>query len=158
MRCSASSARARGRVSRRAAVHGVGTRGREPELAVHADRRRILLVRVEHDLTDSPLAQVVQAGQGERAAQAAALSVGIDTHDVYLADAVRVDLGPVKAEHGAVAGVFGDEEPVGVEPGLLLAQFQVAAGPAALLRVLGEGPAVDPQPLLLVLAGPERAQ
>ena len=53
---------------------------------------------------------------------------------------------------------FRDEEARRVEPRLPLTQFQVVPGPAALFGMLGEGPAVEAQPLILILARDEGAQ
>jgi hypothetical protein len=57
-----------------------------------------------------------------------------------------------------MAVAFGDEEARRVEPWFPFPQFQVVPGPAALFGMLGEGPAVQRQPLVLVLAGHEAAQ
>ena len=62
----------------------------------------------------------------------------------------------MEAGHEAVC--FGDEEARRVEPRLPFPQLQVVPGPAALLGMLGEGPAVEAQPLILVLAGDEGTQ
>ena len=53
---------------------------------------------------------------------------------------------------------FRDEEAGRVEPRLPLTQFQVVPPPAALFGMLGERPAVEAQPLVLILARDEGAQ
>src|SRR5208283_6185690 len=100
----------------------------------------------------------------ERPAESAALLGGIDAHHVDLPDgwrcrallAGRMHLSPVETRHVSVP--FRDEEARRVEPRLLLTQFQVVSGPAALFGMLGERPAVQAQPLILILAGDEGAQ
>ena len=117
---------------------------------------------------------MVQPGQGERPAEPAALLAGIDPDHVDLPGtrrrrarrragvrrsfllARRVHLGPVETRHPAVP--FRDEETRRVEPRLPLPQLEVVPGPAALFGMLGEGPAVEAQPLVLILARDEGAQ
>ena len=57
-----------------------------------------------------------------------------------------------------MAVAFRNEEARRVEPWFPFPQVQVVPGPAALFGMLGEGPAVQLQPLVLVLAGHEAAQ
>src|SRR5260370_8007015 len=97
---------------------------------------------------------MAQPEQGERATQADALLGGVDADHVDLADglvAVRrrpgmaaVDLGPVETRQPPLA--LGEEEAIRVEPGLLFAEVEVGAGPAALLAAACPGPAVSPHP------------
>src|SRR5260370_35929054 len=68
----------------------------------------------------------------------------------------REDLGPVEARHEAVC--LGDEEAGRVKPWLAFAQVKVVPVPCPLLRVLCEPPAVEAQPLVLVMSGDEGAQ
>src|SRR5689334_19506043 len=99
---------------------------------------------------------MTQAGQGERPAEPAALLVGVYADHVDLAQRGVVHLGPVEAGHMAVP--FRDEEARRVEPWFPFPQVQVVPGPAALFGMLGEGPAVQLQPLVLVPAWHEAAQ
>ena len=86
------------------------------------------------------------------------MEVGVDGDHVDLAEhrvVVGVDLRPAEAGQAAVALV--QQEAGGVEPRLRLARpASVSSVPAALLGVPGEGPVVDGEPGLLVLAGDER--
>src|ERR1044072_8258165 len=105
---------------------------------------------------------MVQTRQRERLAPPGALRGGVDADDVNLADRFvavlerAVDLGPVEAGQPLITE--GQEEALRVEPGLLLALAQVARGPGALFRVVGEGRGVDLEPRLLVLTWYEGAQ
>src|SRR6202011_559550 len=116
----------------------------------------------------------MQSGQGERPAEPVALLGGPKPQHVDLADplrsgalwhagvlrsvllARRLHLGPVQTCHLAVS--FRDEEPRRVKPRLPLAQVKVVPGPSPLLWMLGERPAVEAQPLILIPAGDEGAQ
>ena len=85
------------------------------------------------------------------------MEVGIDGDDVDLPQhrrVVGVDLRPAEAGQPAVALV--EQEPVRVEPRLLLPGLERVEVPAALLGMTGEGPVVDGEPGLLVLADDER--
>ena len=55
-------------------------------------------------------------------------------------------------------GVLGQEEPLGVEPGLGHALLEVPAGPAALIGQVGEGCGVEGHPRVDVTVSVERAQ
>ncbi|GAA3126242.1 hypothetical protein GCM10020001_054240 [Nonomuraea salmonea] len=103
-----------------------------------------------------------EPGQGERLAETGALLGGVDADDVDLAQRVvpvlgrAVHLRPVEA--GEAVAALGEEEALGVEPGLLLAPQQVVHRPGALFRVVGEGGGVHLEPFLLVLPWDERPQ
>src|SRR5450755_3586625 len=66
-----------------------------------------------------------------------------------------MDLGPVKPDD--LPPALSQEEAVRVEPWFPFALVQVHAGPSALLRMTGEGLAVDREPLVLIAADPEGA-
>ena len=138
------------------AVHGVDLGPGEPESLVHPDGGDIVLVHVEHRLGHAEITQVLQSGQGERPAEPAALLGGIDPDHVDLPQAGIMHLGPVEAGH--LAACFRDEEARRVEPRLSFSQFQVVPGPAALLGMLGEGPAVQAEPFVFIPAGHEGTQ
>jgi hypothetical protein len=61
---------------------------RELEALIELDRPGVGVVNVEHDLVEPLIAQVPQAGQSQRSAQAEPGGVRVDTEDVHLADRV----------------------------------------------------------------------
>src|SRR5580692_7348217 len=149
--------------------HYIGVPVRESEGLIQSDGRGVGLVDVEHDLEQAAGTQVTQPYHGQCAAEAGAALGGIDPDDVDLADRLMavagrpvagirpraVDLGPVKAND--LSAALGQEEAVRVEPRFPLPQVEIGAGPSALLRMAGEGLAVDLDPLVLVAAGHEGA-
>ncbi len=140
----------------------VGGVHREPERLVEAHGGHVGGVDVQHADRHAGRRQVLQPGDGQLAAEAEAVEVGVDGDDVDLAQlrvAVwaglrRVDLGPAEAGQPPVALV--QEESAGVEPWLVLAVDHVVARPPSLFLVAGEGPVVHLQPGVLVAAGDER--
>src|SRR5690606_29270815 len=146
--------RAAGRLQRLRPLD-VGADDAESLRAVQLHRPRVGLVHVEVHLPQPARGQVRQSRQRQRLPQAGALGARVDAQHVDLAGAA-LDLRPVEAEHAL--GVLGDDEALRVEPRLAPAVAQVRGRPAALLGVVGEGRGVDPQPLLVVLAGPEGPQ
>ena len=80
---------------------GVGVGVREAQAGVDRDRGRVVGLDVEQDLGDPEAREVVQPGQGEQLAEAAALRGRVDADDVHLAELGGVLLGPVEAEQPA---------------------------------------------------------
>lgn len=113
----------------------------------------------------------MQAQQGDRAPQTAALVCRVHGDGIHLASAGGrfvaaigsgdvVDLCPVEARDGrALAGAGGDDhEQAGrVEPGQLHPGLEIGDGQPTLLGVVDEGGGVDRDPGLLIRAGAERA-
>jgi hypothetical protein len=132
----------------------------EAEALVEPHRPLVGGVHVEHGGVEAPLAvEPVETGDDQGPAQAQALEVGVDGDHVELAQrraGIGVDLGPTEAGEATVALV--EEEPVGIEPGLLESCAQRLGVPAALLGVPLEGPVVHFEPSLVVLAGTKRSQ
>src|SRR6202035_2074953 len=90
------------------AVHGVGGPAAEAECRVHPNRRRVVLVYVEHHVGEPEAPQMSEAREGQGAPEAATLPAWVDPPHVYLADrraafaAILVHLRPVEARQRAV--------------------------------------------------------
>jgi hypothetical protein len=104
----------------------------------------------------------VQAGDHQRASEAAALPTGVDADDVDLTERVGlvgrcrgVDLRP--AEAGDAAVVPREEEPGRVEPRLGDPRPKRVDRPAPLVGIVRERAVVDGQPRLVIEAGAEGA-
>src|SRR2546430_16482985 len=140
----------------------VGGPAGETQLPVQGDGRPVLLVDVEHRLVKPATAEVPQAGEGQRPAQADAVRGRVDAEHVDLADrlvimaGVAVHFRPVEPDE--VTGPLRPQEPFRVEPGLGHPDPQVVQRPSALVRVLRERAGVERDPALLVGTGPERTQ
>src|SRR5918996_2171856 len=134
-------------------VHDVHGGAGEAERRVEPDRGVVVRLDVQHHGVQPHIAQVVQTDQGERSTESGALLGGVDAENVDLPDHVVVDLGPVEADHARSPS--GDKEARRVEPWLGQPLLQVGQGPPALLRVVGEGTRVEPDPFLVVEAGNE---
>ncbi len=117
-------------------------------------------VHIEHADFKAPTVQVVQSRSDQAPAQAwPAGPVGVDRYDVDLSQrrvVLSVHLRPAEAVD-TTSGCLVKEEPLGIEPRLLLALLQRLEAPTSLLGVPAERPVVHAEPLLLVDADTERA-
>ena len=103
---------------------------------------------------------MLETGEHELSSETSALEVRVDSYYVdlpHLPAVVVVVLHLCPTERRKAPVDLGQQEAVGIEPGLTLSFVQLLTGPRALFGMSVEGPVVDLQPGLLVSSRPEGA-
>src|SRR4249919_1564979 len=101
----------------------------------------------------SLLLQPAQSGDQQGFTESLSGHPGSDTQHIDLAELILMLLGPMEADHGALA--HRNEETVWVEPRLSHSVFELGEVDQRLLRMIRKRRGVDSQPFLLVLSGYE---